>query len=163
MHFLLLLVYNKDNIKGLLGKASKLSEGETILGKDCAFHFATWKTAFYKKCRTGFNEIFNVAYDLDLYYKLEEVGSAHFIDTPLYYYRVHGNNLSMGFDRMGRSITELLIAKYDAYTRRKILDIGVLSELLQTTFVMVKKQTLESINLKDILKDRLLKKIKKLT
>jgi glycosyltransferase involved in cell wall biosynthesis len=155
-------VDDKDNIMGLLGRASKLREGETILEKDCVFHFATWKREYYEQCGMGFNEIFNVAYDLDLYYKLEEVGSVHFIDSPLYYYRVHGNNLSMGFKRKGRSVTELLIAKYEANKRRKNLDIGVLSELLQSYFVSVKKDTLKSISLKEILKDRLLKKIKKL-
>jgi glycosyltransferase involved in cell wall biosynthesis len=156
------LVDGKNNIKGLLRRSEKLAEGETILEKDCAFHFATWKRHYYEKCDTGFNEMFNVAYDLDLYYKLEEVGRVHFIETPLYYYRVHGNNLSMGFNRLGRSITELLIAKYEAHKRRENVDISGLADLLQSNFVSVKTRTLKSISAKQILKDRFKNKIKKL-
>lgn len=129
---------------GLLGRAAAQIPGTTILEYDNAFHLATWKKAHYNRCSEGFSSKFNIAYDLDLYYKLEEVTKVLFLDLPLYYYRVHENNLSIGFDKMGRSMAELLVAKYDAQVRRGNVDMANLGRLLQSNFVKIQSKALKN-------------------
>lgn len=151
---------NNNNITGLLGKARQVKEGSTILEEDCAFHFASWKRSFYKLLDTGFSGKFNIAYDLDLYYKLEEVGKVIFINEPLYYYRVHGGNLSMGFNNLGQSLTELIIAKYEAQVRRGTIDLKKVSLTLQSALDKVYAQGKNSISLKQELTKRIKKYLK---
>lgn len=139
------LVDTNGNIKGLLNKASKIPEGFTILDNGTAFHLATWKKDHYDRCKTGFDEKFNVAYDLDLYYKLEEVTKTHYVDEPLYYYREHDSNLSLGFNRLGLSLTELIIAKYEAQLRRNQLNLNNLGNGMQLSFINVRRNAINSV------------------
>lgn len=143
--------------KGLLNKSRKLNAGETILDEDCAFHFATWKRKYYELCAYGFSSKFNIAYDLDLYYKLEEVSDVVYIDEPLYYYRVHGNNLSIGLNKLGSSISELLVAKYEAQARRNQIDISKLGIILQNTYDKVYNRGIKSVGIKHLFKDKIRK------
>jgi glycosyltransferase involved in cell wall biosynthesis len=55
--------------------------------------FATFKKSCYDRTE-GISAGNLKAVDQDLYYKLEETGSIHFIDQPLYYYRIHRNSIS---------------------------------------------------------------------
>ena len=144
-------------IKGLLNKSRELKVCETILDGDCAFHFATWKRRYYELCFNGFSSKFNIAYDLDLYYKLEEVSDVMYIDQPLYYYRIHGNNLSIGLNKMGSSISELLVAKYEAQARRNQIDISKLGSILQSTYDKVYKKGIKSVGIKQLLKYKIRK------
>lgn len=144
-------------IKGLLNKSRELKVGETILDVDCAFHFATWKRRYYELCVNGFSSKFNIAYDLDLYYKLEEVSDVMYIDQPLYYYRIHGNNLSIGLNKLGSSISELLVAKYEAQARRNQIDISKLGGILQSTYDKVYEKGIKSVGIKQLLKDKIRK------
>jgi glycosyltransferase involved in cell wall biosynthesis len=126
---------NKDgNILGLLNKSKLISPEQTILETCTVFHFVTWKKTYYEMCKIGFSDKFNIAYDLDLFFKLEEVSKIMFINEPLYYYRIHGGNLSIGFDKMGISMVELTIAKYEAQCRRNKLEINLLGSELQYVF-----------------------------
>jgi glycosyltransferase involved in cell wall biosynthesis len=143
--------------KGLLNKSKKLKAGQTILEEDCAFHFATWKTKYYKLCVNGFSSKFNIAYDLDLFYKLEEVSEVMYIDEPLYYYRLHGNNLSIGLNKLGSSISELLVAKFEAQCRRNQIDISKLGIILQSTYDKVYNKGIKSVGIKQLLKDKIKK------
>jgi glycosyltransferase involved in cell wall biosynthesis len=145
------------NVLGLLDKARQVSAGSSILYDDCVFHFASWKKIYYDRLKSGFSGKFNIAYDLDLYYKLEEVGKVIYINEPLYNYRVHGGNLSMGFNNLGQSVTELLIAKYEAQVRRDEVDLKMVSSMLQIAFERVFTQGKNSVSLRQELK----KKIKK--
>jgi glycosyltransferase involved in cell wall biosynthesis len=144
-------------IKGLLNKSKKLKAGQTILDEDCAFHFATWKREYYELCTDGFSSKFNIAYDLDLFYKLEEVSEVIYIDEPLYYYRIHGNNLSIGLNKLGSSISELLVAKFEAQSRRRQIDITKLGVLLQSTYDSVYSKGRNSVGIKQLIKDRIRK------
>lgn len=55
--------------------------------------FATFKNSCYKKTE-GISVRNKKAVDQDLYYKLEEEGEIFFIDSPLYYYRIHEGGIS---------------------------------------------------------------------
>jgi len=64
-----------------------------LLGDGSIHHFVTFPKKAYKK--TGGIEPANKrAVDKDLYYRLEETGKVLFIDTPLYYYRIHSGSIS---------------------------------------------------------------------
>jgi glycosyltransferase involved in cell wall biosynthesis len=56
-------------------------------------HFFTFKKAAYNKTE-GINTELTSAVDQDLYLKLYEVGHITFINTPLYYYRLHDKGVS---------------------------------------------------------------------
>ena len=146
-------------IKGILNKSRKLKAGQTLLEEDCAFHFATWKRKYYELCAYGFSSKFNIAYDLDIYYKLEEVSDVMYIDEPLYYYRLHGNNLSIGLNKLGSSISELLVAKFEAQARRNQIDISKLGGILQSTYDKVYSKGIKSVGIKQLLKAKIRKLI----
>lgn len=146
-------------IEGILNKSSKLKAGQTLLEEDCAFHFATWKRKYYELCAYGFSSKFNIAYDLDIYYKLEEVSDVMYIDEPLYYYRLHGNNLSIGLNKLGSSISELLVAKFEAQARRNQIDISKLGGILQSTYDKVYSKGIKSVGIKQLLKAKIRKLI----
>lgn len=56
-------------------------------------HFFTFKKETYDKT-VGINPELTSAVDQDLYLKLYEKGNLKFIDTPLYYYRLHDKGVS---------------------------------------------------------------------
>jgi glycosyltransferase involved in cell wall biosynthesis len=59
------------------------------------FHFASFKMSAYEKT-DGIDPICLRAVDMDLYYKLEEVGNITFLNEPLYKYRIHDFGISLG-------------------------------------------------------------------
>ena len=75
-----------------------LLPGETFLtchGIGVISHFVTFKKACYDKTE-GMDESLRIAEDVDLYFKLEEVGETMFLPKPLYYYRIDtGCNVSL--------------------------------------------------------------------
>ncbi len=82
-------------------------------------HFVTFKKSSYKKT-SGICPNFRIAEDVDLYFKLEEVGGTLFIDKPLYYYRSGtGMNTSLDENVSIAAVWEI-IAKTDALRRRGI-------------------------------------------
>lgn len=81
-------------------------------------HFSTFKKEFYQKTE-GIADSLRIAEDLDLYFKLEEVGKTLFIPKPLYFYRTHtGNNTSLGYDKRGQALGWEILARYAACKRR---------------------------------------------
>ena len=56
-------------------------------------HFFTFKKESYLKTE-GINPDYKVAEDIDYILKLYEIGNLHFIEKPLYYYRIHEKGLS---------------------------------------------------------------------
>ena len=85
--------------------------------KSFSSHFLTFRKNVYIKT-TGFDEEQKSAVDKDIIYKLEEVCKFAFINKPLYYYRIHDKNISLGRYEQEASAFGIL-AKYKAYKRRK--------------------------------------------
>ena len=141
---------NKLNEELGLLEYSKTIQNSTALESDGIFHLACWKSKFYNKLVDKFNPYFFIAYDIDLYYKLEEVGEVFFLDEPLYYYRVHDNNISLDKSRLGYSIAEMIIAKYDAQKRRNSVDMKKLGLILNSYLLPRKRKTLLGKILKTI-------------
>ncbi len=74
-------------------KALPLDTPYLLLSDGSIHHFATFKQGSYLKTE-GLSPDNKKAVDQDLYYKLEEVGGVFFINTPLYYYRIHNQGIS---------------------------------------------------------------------
>jgi glycosyltransferase involved in cell wall biosynthesis len=64
-----------------------------LLNDGRVHHFASFKRSCYERT-AGISPENKRAVDQDLYYKLEETGAIHFINIPLYYYRIHPNSIS---------------------------------------------------------------------
>lgn len=58
------------------------------------FHWVSFKKSFYDKTE-GIDSYMRRAVDVDLYYKLEEVGRVLHINDYLYYYRINEGSISM--------------------------------------------------------------------
>ena len=99
----------------------QIPEGNSFLlyKRGAISHFVSFKKSYYDKT-LGINPNFKIAEDLDLYFKLEEVGKTLFIDKPLYYYRSGtGNNTSLDKNVIKAAYWEI-IAKTDACRRRNL-------------------------------------------
>lgn len=99
----------------------KIPEGRTFLDykRGAISHFVTFKKRFYDMTE-GMNPNLRAAEDLDLYFKLEEVGDTLFVDKPLYFYRSNtGKNTTLGNNALRAAHWEI-IAKTDAFRRRSI-------------------------------------------
>jgi glycosyltransferase involved in cell wall biosynthesis len=81
-------------------------------------HLRTFKRIALSKL-DGLNPLYRIAGDMELIFKLEEQGRCSRLESPLLFYRLHGNSLSQPSDRYSRSIWEAAQVIYDAYTRRK--------------------------------------------
>lgn len=82
-------------------------------------HFAVFKTNMYRLTK-GADFFFFLAEDLNMYYKMEEVGEIGFIDMPLYQYRIDNNNsISLGSEiKQKKAMYYAAAARLDAYKRR---------------------------------------------
>ena len=83
-------------------------------------HIAVFKTEMYRMTKGADFFFFFLAEDLNMYYKMEEVGKIGFVDIPLYQYRIDNtNSISLGSEekkRRGRYF--VAVARLDAYKRR---------------------------------------------
>lgn len=112
-------------VDAMLKKQSLSQNGEEIpqghsyltYGKGALTAFATFKKTFYDRTQE-INIHFKRAVDQDLYYKMEETGAHHFIDKPLYNYRIHKNSISANENVYKASYWHLK-AMDAAYKRRK--------------------------------------------
>lgn len=112
----------------------QIPEGKSFLEykRGAISHFVSFKKSYYDKT-IGINPNFKIAEDLDLYFKLEEVGKTLFIDKPLYYYRSGtGNNTSLDKNVIRAAYWEI-IAKTDACRRRnlnyEIVELPIIEEI----------------------------------
>ena len=65
------------------------------------------------------NASLRIAEDVDLYFKLEEVGDTFFLPEPLYYYRINtGNNVSLVTTNRGKTLGWEVLARAAACKRR---------------------------------------------
>jgi hypothetical protein len=83
------------NIKRVADYPKALPSGVPyLLLNDGSIHaFASFKRSCYEQTE-GISPLNKKAVDQDLYYKLEETGEIHFINEPLYYYRIHSGSIS---------------------------------------------------------------------
>lgn len=103
-----------------------------------ANHFFTFKKIIYDKT-TGINQNLTSAVDQDLYLKLYDKGSFKFINTPLYYYRLHENGVSQEASKKEKLAQNWHQVILDTANRRnlkslygkKITDISNLPEYLK--------------------------------
>ena len=79
--------------------------------------FVSFKRSFYMKTE-GIDPYMKRAVDQDLYLKLAEVGSFHFIEDALYYYRMHHKGISVS--NYDRSVFWHWIAIMQAAKRRNV-------------------------------------------
>ncbi len=91
--------------------------GESLIRNCCVSSFATFKASAYRRT-PGFNPSFRRAVDHDIYLKLEEVGVLHYVNEPLYLYRMHAGGISQGINGI-KAAQFALLARADAYRRRK--------------------------------------------
>jgi glycosyltransferase involved in cell wall biosynthesis len=80
-------------------------------------HFWTFKKRYYDETE-GFSVDYVLAEDQDLFYKLEEVGQFHYIDLPLYYYRIHRGGISSQ-ERTAIAFSWHIQAMKEALARRR--------------------------------------------
>ncbi len=100
-----------------LGFSAPIPEGKSNLHCNCVVAMRSFRKADYQKT-AGYDEDCLYAEDIDLTLKMEEVTNLHFLDEPLYYYRVLPRSQTHSFrnSRINRSSTAL--AKLNAYQRR---------------------------------------------
>ncbi len=98
---------------------SSIPAGESYLsfGKGIS-QFSCFKLSIYKET-AGINPDFPRAVDQDLYFKLEEITTPHFIDAYLYKYRVTDQGISTG-KNISKARYWFARAKEDAFTRRTL-------------------------------------------
>lgn len=100
-----------------LGFSRQIPSGSSNLHENGVHHFRTYKRSDYLKT-SGYDDDIAYSEDIDLHLKLEEVTKLHFINEPLYYYRILQKSQTHSFKntRINRSSTAL--AKLNAYKRR---------------------------------------------
>jgi glycosyltransferase involved in cell wall biosynthesis len=145
----------------LLGSLNYAKGGSDMLSDKVGFHLAIWSMRYYRELREKFNARLQIAYDIDLYMKLEETGSTFFIDELLYYYRVHDKNISIGFNKLGNAYTERIICRWEAQKRRNVDDVKLLGDELQIVFEKIKRKKLNKTLILEFLIDSIKNKINK--
>lgn len=78
-----------------LGYCRSIPRGKTALELDCVSAFRTFRVSEYLKTE-GVDQSLSSAIDKDLIYKMEEVTTLHFLNEPLYLYRMLKDSLSIG-------------------------------------------------------------------
>lgn len=132
------LIYSQFYYTNQFFEISHISSHQRQLSKENTFldmpfsgaisHFATFKTERYRQTE-GIYPLLSTAVDIDLYLKLEEVGSTLFIPKPLYYYRTNtGNNISLGDNTLKAMLCDI-VTRMNAFHRRGINPTALSSEL----------------------------------
>jgi hypothetical protein len=148
-----------NNVLGILNFAK---EGDSMLNGRVCFHLAIWKMETYNQLSEGFNSNYIFAHDIDLYMKLEEASGVFFINEPLYCYRIHNNNSSMGFSITGHSYAERIIARYEAQKRRELVDTSLIGADLQNLLVNIQRKAIKDIKLENKIYFKLISSFKRL-
>ncbi len=97
--------------------AAAIPKGESYLSFGKGITNLVSFTRLHYARTAGIDASFKRAVDQDLFYKLEEVGSVHFIDQPLYKYRVNSSGIST-LKNLSKSRYWFGLAKDNAYHRR---------------------------------------------
>lgn len=100
-----------------IGYSDYIPADGSNLHYNAVHHFRIFKKSLYKKIG-GYDEEMLYAEDIDLVYRLEEVSNFHFVNKPLYFYRVLGNSQSHGFINVQINRSSTALAKLNAHKRR---------------------------------------------
>jgi glycosyltransferase involved in cell wall biosynthesis len=121
-------IYCDKNLKST-GKISgeEIPVGKSNLSKSYSSHFKTFTKNIYQECG-GYDDSMIYAEDKDLIFKIEEVTKLHFIDKPLYLYRILPNSQSHDSVKSIISKINYTRAKLNAYHRRLKNDIPNISQ-----------------------------------
>lgn len=104
--------------KVIVGPRKNESDDLLLCNGNRIHHIAVFKNSYYKKTK-GAAFFFFLAEDLNMYYKMEEVGKIGFVDMPLYQYRIdNSNSISIGANKQSRGRYFVAVARLDAYMRR---------------------------------------------
>ena len=114
--------FNADerlNVDSVSPYGCPIPQGQSFLTyRKGVTHFATFKRRCYELTE-GIDPLMLRAVDHDLYYKLEEVGEVHYVDTPLYYYRQNtASNISLGEENMMKAHAWDIYSMVNACKRR---------------------------------------------
>ena len=101
-------------------KYKAIGNGSCILKSPTVGAFASFKRAGFQKT-SGFDRTYKRAVDLDIYLKLEEVGSVVTLEKQLYLYRRNPNGISQGSNGI-LAKQYAYLAQIDAYKRRRRSD-----------------------------------------
>ena len=111
-------IENTGRVSDIIGP---MEHGEDFLvtSKNQVFHFASYKKVYYDKTE-GIDATLRSAVDVDLYFRLEEVGRLLYVDKVLYYYRqTNPNSISIGVGRNVKSLTMYhMTCSLNAFARR---------------------------------------------
>lgn len=113
----------KLNIIGIADHVGKLNRNDFLLmgpGEKVISHFAVFLKKIYQ-VTGGVSITMKKASDHDLYYLLEEQGPVVYLDIPLYHYRLHSGNISLGGVNNYIALFWDYKAKTRAFERRKNL------------------------------------------
>lgn len=122
------LVYSKayfwndiEGTKQMSEVIGPMENGEDFLvtSKNNVFHFASYKKSAYDKT-DGIDPFLSSVVDVDLYYRLEEVGLLYYVDKVLYYYRqTNPLSISIGACKNINSLTKNhMVCSLNAFVRR---------------------------------------------
>lgn len=117
------------------GKSLLESFSDDVAG----FHFATFKKSAYNLTE-GLDHNCLRAVDMDLYYKLEEVGEIYFIDEALYKYRVHARGISIG-NNFHKALSWHFYVVIETCKRRGLIFEDFIPELIQKDIVRPTKKS----------------------
>jgi len=110
--------YCDENLKPVhLGFSKKIPAGKSNLQDNSVVAMRTYKKSEYLKT-SGYDEGIKFAEDIDLTLKMEEVTKLHFIDKPLYYYRILPKSQTHSFKNTQINRSSTALAKLNAYKRR---------------------------------------------
>lgn len=153
--------YCDERLKPIhLGYSARIPEGNTNLHNNSVVAMRTFRKTAYLKT-TGYCEQMLYAEDVDLTFKIEEIGKLYFLDKPLYYYRILKGSQTHSFcnELINRSSTSL--ARLNAYKRRigtnipnlskveisEVLFWGIFSSLLVKRLNLVKQFSKELLGI----------------
>lgn len=101
-----------------IGPQSGEPDDLLVCSQSRVHHFATIKRSCYNQT-VGMDQSLPLAEDLDLYYKMEEVGDIGFVNEFLYKYRMDNtNSISIGHEKQKRGLYYVSLAHLNAYKRR---------------------------------------------
>ena len=130
-----------------------IEPGDSMIFKSKVSHFKTFRLDVYKKT-SGFNSTYiDIAADVDIILKLEEVTSFKYVDIPLYYYRMHNRGISKNIKNKLKTRIQGYIALNNAYIRRvncNIPNITLKDLYLEYFIIIFHKFIFKSIFLKII-------------
>lgn len=95
-------------------------------------HFASFKKSYYNLI-DPINPVLPRAVDMDLYYKLSEVGEIQFVNKPLYYYRQHNQGISSFNNALKAKYWHAVVVK-NTYQRRLKKGIPTISKKEQEKY-----------------------------